>query len=534
MRKTSNIELSLYDPTDTFDITGSSNSLNHNMEIIDQKFSDTPNSSDIEKVNKDIASLKEGTNSLKEDLEKCKNKHFVTLVDVECNFSNFSYSWIDGSGSTGSSSTSILYNAMCHLKSDNTYIITQDVSKFADSLGARRSSVLKDSGGNVVDTFELVIDKYKMFAITPKKDSELYFCTNKFSENIRVRKVEFSKSFDGVFTPDEFEGSDSEKLQTALYCLSNTGGIITINRPYIIESDIRILHKKSSYPIKLIGVNIPTIDMGEFKFMGWGGENVEFHNMKFKGTELFCNVVDLKFVSVYNCEFSGFKYIGYVEPDSTSILQQYKFKHCYFHHISECVLSVATFYVLSIDSCIFEYNKQVLNLTPTIHGNKLSIINNVIEFNSAEKPEIYIEGGNSVIIDNNYFETEAGYSTLCIDISKFGTTEIPDKVVCGGLSICNNMVDLGQKNDFFTSYFLKLPSRNFKSGTWADMTLGIIQNNTIASPGHMINFEHSTDELLPIVVGNNKCIRHSYPYSNPLLRPVTETWRPPLYESENT
>ena len=68
MRKTSNIELSLYDPTDTFDITGSSNSLNHNMEIIDQKFSDTPNSSDIEKVNKDIASLKEGTNSLKEDL----------------------------------------------------------------------------------------------------------------------------------------------------------------------------------------------------------------------------------------------------------------------------------------------------------------------------------------------------------------------------------------------------------------------------------------------------------------------------------
>ena len=68
MRKTSNIELSLYDPTDTFDITGSSNSLNHNMEIIDQKFSDTTNSSDIEKVNKDIASLKTETGSLKEDL----------------------------------------------------------------------------------------------------------------------------------------------------------------------------------------------------------------------------------------------------------------------------------------------------------------------------------------------------------------------------------------------------------------------------------------------------------------------------------
>ena len=74
MRKTSNIELSLYDPTDTFDITGSSNSLNHNMEIIDQKFSDTTNSSDIEKVNKDIASLKTETGSLKEDLGNYDSK----------------------------------------------------------------------------------------------------------------------------------------------------------------------------------------------------------------------------------------------------------------------------------------------------------------------------------------------------------------------------------------------------------------------------------------------------------------------------
>ena len=79
MRKTSNIELSLYDPTDTFDITGSSNSLNHNMEIIDQKFSDTPNSSDIEKVNKDIASLKEGTNSLKGDLTELND----TVFEIE-------------------------------------------------------------------------------------------------------------------------------------------------------------------------------------------------------------------------------------------------------------------------------------------------------------------------------------------------------------------------------------------------------------------------------------------------------------------
>lgn len=88
MRKTSNIELSLYDPTDTFDITGSSNSLNHNMEIIDQKFSDTPTSSDIEKASKDIASLKTETNSLKKEtasLNKDLSNYVsvATLVDIK-------------------------------------------------------------------------------------------------------------------------------------------------------------------------------------------------------------------------------------------------------------------------------------------------------------------------------------------------------------------------------------------------------------------------------------------------------------------
>ena len=36
MRKTENINLNLYDPSDMFNITGGENSLNKNMEIIDK------------------------------------------------------------------------------------------------------------------------------------------------------------------------------------------------------------------------------------------------------------------------------------------------------------------------------------------------------------------------------------------------------------------------------------------------------------------------------------------------------------------
>ncbi len=50
MKKTKNINLSLYDLTDTFDITGNSNSLNHNMEIIDDKLNNLNNKYDIDKL----------------------------------------------------------------------------------------------------------------------------------------------------------------------------------------------------------------------------------------------------------------------------------------------------------------------------------------------------------------------------------------------------------------------------------------------------------------------------------------------------
>lgn len=57
MKKTKNINLSLYDLTDTFDITGNSNSLNHNMEIIDDKINNLNNKYDIDKLKETISSL---------------------------------------------------------------------------------------------------------------------------------------------------------------------------------------------------------------------------------------------------------------------------------------------------------------------------------------------------------------------------------------------------------------------------------------------------------------------------------------------
>lgn len=61
MRKTSNLDLRLYDASDKFDITNTSNSLNSNMEIIDEQVNNLNNNI------KGIDELKKETNSLKEE-----------------------------------------------------------------------------------------------------------------------------------------------------------------------------------------------------------------------------------------------------------------------------------------------------------------------------------------------------------------------------------------------------------------------------------------------------------------------------------
>ena len=63
MRKTKNINLNLYDQSDTFNITGSQNSLNSNFEIIDEEINAINNTNSIDEVKNDVASLKEDLTS---------------------------------------------------------------------------------------------------------------------------------------------------------------------------------------------------------------------------------------------------------------------------------------------------------------------------------------------------------------------------------------------------------------------------------------------------------------------------------------
>lgn len=83
MRQTKNLNLRLYDSSDNFNITGTTNSLNNNMEIIDKKFSDIPNANDLELINNSISDVKKDMGekvdiSLMRDITN-KTPHVATI-----------------------------------------------------------------------------------------------------------------------------------------------------------------------------------------------------------------------------------------------------------------------------------------------------------------------------------------------------------------------------------------------------------------------------------------------------------------------
>lgn len=72
MKQTNNLGLMLYDSADKMSITGSTNSLNHNMEIIDNEISEICKTIDVSEIKNDIGTLKSKTDLLNTSVNDIK------------------------------------------------------------------------------------------------------------------------------------------------------------------------------------------------------------------------------------------------------------------------------------------------------------------------------------------------------------------------------------------------------------------------------------------------------------------------------
>ena len=268
--------------------------------------------------------------------------------------------------------------------------------------------------------------------------------------------------------PDDFEGTDGEKLQACFDALKDTGGFITINREYVLDRDI-VINQDSNLnlqtTVKGIG-EVSKINCGPYCFKGkegvkhsWGG--IKFSDLQITGTETMMQCANLIRVICSSCLISDFKYVCY-SPDYT---QSMYFNECIIRNISESVMFTETPESLDFGNdgtlldtricfCLIEWCKHLL--TSAAYSGCI-IDNNCIEGFTGVPLKFNNGKTRGVVIKNNYFEANEGgaidlyylsnqYSqNISIDSNVFVTSDnaevtirLPINRVIGSITISNN------------------------------------------------------------------------------------------------
>lgn len=240
----------------------------------------------------------------------------------------------------------------------------------------------------------------------------------------------------GVMTPDDFDGTDAEKLQACFDALSGVGGIITINRALSINKNIEI-ENNSDYNHQIVVVGSgesATINMGGFCFCGRGTNPglVSFDNLQFSGTNKLVEAENLIRLRFDGCLFSGFQHV----INSENYIQSVNIVNSYvrgvtgyiYHAVNEP--AEGAWNSGDLLDCRFAYNvvEQGNGVAAFVSAWGCQFTGNCIEGNTGTD-DLFTFGNhmNGVEISNNYFELNGGHlvdftnsignwSQLCVTI----------------------------------------------------------------------------------------------------------------------
>lgn len=218
-------------------------------------------------------------------------------------------------------------------------------------------------------------------------------------------------------TPDDFEGTDSQKLALALEAVDN-GGTIVLNREYILSEDLIIKHFAATVndsAVTVIGLNNSILNLNTYQIKAEGNNNggINWENVYFTGLNYLFDSLNLIRMKFHFCRFE--KAQGVIL--STGVLQQWDFCQCYFEENSNYVFnfSNSNIYCLKVDLCEFEHNYGVLITDNTTRCYQAEFINSVMESNEVTTIKFGNNTGN-VTIRGCYFE--GGNSPAAMDFTE--------------------------------------------------------------------------------------------------------------------
>ena len=212
-------------------------------------------------------------------------------------------------------------------------------------------------------------------------------------------------------TPDDFEGSDVEKIQQALdYVVENNINTITLNRSYDLTGGIVYYNGKWAKPPTFKDGTLIKNDTG-YMFSRLADNNNSntplFLNVTFIGnTENPCYIIDGDKLIRQGFDHCYFRGIGLIK--TTSYLQSLRLHSCEMSFSPDIFINCSGAFDVSITNNKFEESHHSLiksysdsTNAPACHA--LRITNNLIEGYVVEPP-IVLSSAYGLAISDNYFE----------------------------------------------------------------------------------------------------------------------------------
>lgn len=282
-------------------------------------------------------------------------------------------------------------------------------------------------------------DKYVILILAKYSNSATITNISDVSDNIilNIHYLSFMKEMN-VLTPDQFNGNDSEKIQACLNALEITGGIILLNREYVLTRNIRnTLDTNNNIRIALIGIGKDAkITMGNYSITGStpgrsGG--LWFSNIVFSGSATAFDCSALIRMHFVNCYFYGFTNVFYGgnERSESKILQSLYVDMCVFRGITNAVINNAynAVFDVHVTNCTIEASRNFFISTGHDYIAFLSVQNNCIEGLTGA---VFVASPNQAIdqcvFNGNHLEQNAVYFNLT------------SMLFPANMSICDNFI----------------------------------------------------------------------------------------------
>lgn len=180
--------------------------------------------------------------------------------------------------------------------------------------------------------------------------------------------------FDGIIDPDNYTGTDSAKLASAIAAAGATNNsIIVLRRMYSLTENLLISHNgESNALLTFVGIGTDCgFSMAQYCITSLNSSAsygmVAFENVQFTGTNVIFNSAYLIRLFFNNCAFNGGNYVVY----SDRATQSYYFDNCVIREIKKCVIygkdSNSYIFDVHMSQCIVEKCKSLVDAY-LIHG----------------------------------------------------------------------------------------------------------------------------------------------------------------------